>query len=825
MAVVERARAETGLDVETMWTDDGFVVRFPETEEPPDPALMVPAADEVEALVVRQLGGTAMFAAKFREAAARALLLPRRRPGGRSPLWQQRKRAADLLGVAARYGSFPMILEAYRECLRDVFDIPSLVDTLGRIERREIHTATVDSAMPSPFAAALLFGYVANYIYDGDAPLAERRAQALAIDQAQLRELLGEAELRELLDADALSDVERQLQQLDPEYHARSEDGVHDLLLRLGDLTRDEVAARSRATAAGALDALLRSRRAIEISIGAEARFVPVEYAGRYRDALGVPLPVGLPETLLRPVSGAALDLARRFARTHGPFTTLEFAGRYGLGRSIAEGMLKELSAAGRLLEGEFRPGGAGREWCDPDVLQSVRRRSLAKLRREVEPVEPAVFGRLVTAWQGVVKRRSGLDALLDAIENLQGAPLPASILEAEILAARIEGYNPADLDALTAAGEVVWCGIEPLGDRDGRLAVYLTDHLPRLRRVPQVQELSPRERAIVEHLQDSGASFFAAVHEAAGGGYPGETIDAIWDLVWKGLLTNDTFHALRAFTRPPERRQRRPAGSRSFRSRRAAPPTGEGRWSLVETRTTGRVSPTEWSTATAQQLLARYGVLTREVAPAEGISGGFSAVYDVLKAMEDQGRVRRGYFVGGVGATQFAVPAALELMRSLRETPDDAETVVLAATDPANPYGTMLKWPAFAGAASPTSASAPKPAFAGAASPTPASAGRGPTRSVGALVVLVDGALAAYISRGARQLTVFLPDDEPARSTVGRALAARLGALARNEDGRGGLLVAEINGVAAADHPFAPFLAEAGFSPSALGYQMRRHA
>ncbi|MEN3337857.1 MAG: ATP-dependent helicase Lhr and Lhr-like helicase, partial [Acidobacteriota bacterium] len=246
MAAVERARAETGLDVETMWTDDGFVVRFPETEDPPDPALMIPSADEVDPLVVRQLGATALFAAKFREAAARALLLPKRRPGGRSPLWQQRKRASDLLRVASNYGSFPMLLETYRECLRDVFDIPSLVETLRLVETREIRTVTIDSAMPSPFAAALLFGYVANYIYDGDAPLAERRAQALSIDQAQLRELLGEAELRELLDADSLGEIERQLQHLDPEHHARSVDAVHDLLLRLGDLSGDEIASRSR---------------------------------------------------------------------------------------------------------------------------------------------------------------------------------------------------------------------------------------------------------------------------------------------------------------------------------------------------------------------------------------------------------------------------------------------------------------------------------------------------------------------------------------------------------------------------------------------------
>jgi ATP-dependent Lhr-like helicase len=803
MAAVERARTERGLEVETMWTDDGFVVRFPETDEPPDSALLLPSSDEVEALVLRQLGGTALFAAKFREAAARALLLPRRRPGGRTPLWQQRKRAADLLAVAARFGSFPMILEAYREILRDVFDIPALVDTLRRIEQHEITTVTVDSTTPSPFASSLLFGYVANYLYDGDAPLAERRAQALAIDQGQLQELLGKAELRELLDADALGDVEAQLQQTDG-YAARSLDGVHDLLLRLGDLTESEIAARSQVNAADAIAELTRARRALHVSIGGEARIIPVEYAGRYRDALGIPLPQGLPESLLAPAPNATQDLARRYARTHAPFTTTEFAERYGLGRSTAETILKELAAGGRLLEGEFRPGGSGREWCDPDTLTSIRRRSLAKIRQQVEPVEPAVLGRLITTWQGVVRPRAGLDALLDTIENLQGAPLPASILESELLRSRMDRYNPADLDALAAAGEVVWCGIEPLGERDGRLGVYLADHLARLRRPPVLEDLPDRERLIVHHLEEHGASFFTAFHESSGGGYPDETVEALWNLVWRGVVTNDTFHALRAFTSPPERRPRRPQPGRSFRSRRVAPPAAEGRWSLVSDRVRSAASPTQAAAALAQQLLSRYGVLTREVAWAEGVAGGFSAVYDVLKALEDAGRIRRGYFVGGIAATQFALPAALDLMRSLRETPEVPEVVVLSATDPANPYGTILRWPG-SGASE--------------------EAGRGPTRTVGALVILVNGTLAAHISRGARQLLAWLPEDEPARSVTARALAERLAALATDADGRLPMLIAEINGVPSPDHPLAGYLVEAGFSPSAMGFQMRRQA
>ena len=796
MAVVERVRAEVGLDVETMWTDDGFVVRFPETDDPPDPRLMVPAAEEVEALVLNQLGGTAMFAAKFREAAGRALLLPKRRAGGRTPLWQLRKRSADLLAVASRFGSFPIVLETYRECLRDVFDMPALVETLGRMERREIRVATVDSTVASPFAAALLFGYVANYLYDGDAPLAERRAQALSIDQAQLRELLGEIELRELLDAAAIAEVESELQHLHEDRRARTVDGVHDLLLRLGDLSVDEIDARANVDGRRAADELTKARRAISVTLRGQPRIVPVEYASRYRDGLGVPLPTGLPEAHLEAAPHAALDLVRRYARTHAPFTSTEVAERYGLGRSTVEALLKELAASGKVVEGEFRPGATGREWCDPDVLQSIRRRSLAKLRHQVEPVEPAVLGRLVTHWQGVVRRRRGLDALLDAVENLQGAPLIASILETEILPARVEGYQPSDLDALTTAGEVVWGGLEPLGEHDGRLALYLTDHVAKLRQPRAPADLPERERLIVDHLARNGASFFAALHEAAGGGYPGETVDAIWTLVWNGVVTNDSLNAVRAFVRPPERSRRKAAqtarAARSFRSRRVAPPTAEGRWSLIAARLGAAITPTESATALAQQLLARYGILTREVAAAENVSGGFGAVYDILKALEDAGRIRRGYFASGVGATQFALPAALDLLRSLKEEPEEPEVVVLAATDPANPYGTILRWP----------------------ESTQGRDQRGPTRSAGSLVVMVNGALAAYISRGARQLLAFLPDDEPAQASIARALASTLARI--------GLLVHEINGLPASEHPLAPYLVEAGFSPSAMGFQIR---
>ncbi|HEY8551513.1 MAG TPA: DEAD/DEAH box helicase [Vicinamibacterales bacterium] len=854
MAILAKIREETGIEAETLWTDDGLVVRFPETDDPPDPALLIPDPEELERLLLRQIGSTSLFAARFREAAARALLLPRRRIGGRMPLWQQRKRAADLLAVAAQFGSFPMLLEAYRECIRDLFDLPALAATLRDIQQRTIRVVTVDSTQPSPFAASLLFGYVANYMYEGDAPLAERRAQALSIDHAQLRALLGDAELREVLDRDAIDEVERELQQLDPARRFRSADGLHDMLLRLGDLSADEIAARaSRDIADAAIGALVSARRAVRVPIAGEPRYIAVEDVSRYRDAVGVPLPQGLPDSLLNSVPDPVGDLVMRYARTHGPFTAEEVAARFGLARPPIDAALRRAVAAGRLYEGDFRPGGLHREWCEPGVLAQIRRRSLAKIRRDVEPVEPPVLARLLAAWQGVTRPRRGLDALLDVVESLQGAPIPASILERDVLPARIDGYEPSQLDTLLAAGEVVWVGVEPLGERDGRVALYLTDHLPRLWRGRDESGLGEREARILAHLTTQGASFFGPLHESAGGGYPRDTVDALWTLVWRGLITNDSMQALRAFIAGDgagrERRTRPPAGmaGRPFRSRRQVPPTAEGRWSLIATRL-GSISGTEWSAGQAQQLLTRYGIVTRGVMTAENVPGGFSSVYDVLRTMEERGRIRRGFFVTDVGAAQFALPPALDLLRSLRQMPDEPEVLMLAASDPANPYGTILRWP---GDSSSTDRVAPDgvpsdatsmgrraPAAAGVSSAKARSEGRSrkrdadeaspgrrtPTRSAGARVVLVDGRASAWISRGGRQILTWLPDAEPDRSRTGRAIAERLALIAQEGEGReGGLLVAEVDGIPAADHPIAPFLIEAGFVRTAMGYQVPR--
>jgi ATP-dependent Lhr-like helicase len=803
MAATVRVRDEAGLDVEVMWSDDGFVVRYPDGERPPDTSLLLPDPDEVERLVVRQLGSTAMFAARFREAAGRALLLPRRRPGARAPLWQLRKRAADLLAVAARYGSFPIILETYRECLRDIFDLPALTDLLTRVRSRTLRVVTVESRTPSPFSASLLFGYVANYLYDGDAPLAERRAQALSVDQSQLRDLIGDTELRDLLDEAVLETVEAELQQLPPRFHAKSTDAVHDLLLRLGDLTRAEIEARSEAgIAAPAIEELVKTRRALNVRIAGEERLLAVEDAARYRDAIGVPLPQGLPVTLLEPVADPVTDLVRRFGRTHGPFTNKDVSARLGLGAAVVDAALARLLASGRVVDGEFRPGGRGREWCDSEVLRTVRQRSLARLRQEVEPVEAAALGRFLVQWHGLARQRYGLDGLLDVIEQLQGVPIAGSVLESEVLPARVHNYSPAMLDTLLGAGEVTWVGVEALGERDGRVALYLTDQVaklwpPDVLATKRNEGLVDREVEIVSYLGKHGASFFNQLHEAIGGGFPQETVDAIWDLVWRGLLTNDTMHALRAYSAPPERSRRQARGGNAFRSRRLVPPSAEGRWTLV-TATGG--SPTTWAAAMAQQLLARHGVVTRDVTAIEQLPGGFSALYPVLRRLEETGRIRRGYFVAGLGAAQFAQPGAIDLLRDARDERDEVVVATISATDPANPYGVLIDWPVLVSEDT-----------------------RGATRTTGARVVIVDGRMAAWISRGDRQLIVRLPDDEPERSRVGRALARELVAVAhRAAEGRRGWLIEDINGKQPIQHPASQFLLEAGFSSTAMGLQLR---
>ncbi|MEO5901277.1 MAG: DEAD/DEAH box helicase, partial [Ilumatobacteraceae bacterium] len=691
MAIERRLMDRYDMPVETMWGDDGIVLRLPESADEVPLTELIIDPDDIDELVVSTLPQTSLFSARFRECAARALLLPRRRPDRRTPLWQQRQRAADLLSVASKYPSFPILLETSRECLQDVFDLPALRDVLGQLRSRAIRVVSVDTAKSSPFASSLLFNWIAAYMYEGDAPLAERRAAALALDRDLLRDLLGAEELRELLDPDVLADVELELQCLTDTRRARSADELHDVLRKVGDLTVTEADLRAEGEAEPWIAELLHDRRAVSVSVAGEQRVIAAEDAARYRDALGCNLPLGLPQAFTDPVAHPLESLVARYARTHSPFVADEVARRLGLAHERIAGALAALESEERIVRGEFRPQGASREWCDVDVLRQLRRRSLAALRREIEPVEQDAYARFVQAWHGIPGERRGMEALVESLGQLQGAAMVASALETELLPARLASYRPGDLDELCTAGDVIWVGAGALGAKDGRVRLYFADQFPLL--AAAVEPLDAPQGALHDairaQLEQRGASFWNQLRGAAPGATDAELLAALWDLVWAGEVTNDSLAPLRAMLSSkrstksatgPVRGRPRPG-----RLTRIGPPTGAGRWSLVAPLRHPPPTATQSAHSMALQLLERYGVVTREAVLAEGVLGGYSSVYGVLKVLEERGQVRRGYFVAGLGAAQFALPGAIDRLRAAREiTEDDLAPLVLAATDPA---------------------------------------------------------------------------------------------------------------------------------------------
>ena len=746
MAIQLRLAQRYEVPVDVMWTDDGIVIRLPEVadELPVDDLVLDP--DDIDELLMQALPQTSLFAARFRECSARALLLPRRRPDRRTPLWQQRQRAADLLAVASKYPSFPMLLEASRECLQDVFDLPSLREVLTQLRSRTVRVVSVDTPKASPFAQSLLFNWIAAYMYEGDAPLAERRAAALALDRDLLRDLLGAEELRELLDPGALADVELELQLLADGRRARNADELHDVLRRLGDLASDEIDLRCEgADGAAWLAELVQQRRAFAVTVAGVSRHIAADDAARYRDALGCAVPLGLPREFTEPVPRPLEGLVARYARTHGPFTTAEVAARFGLPLERAAGALAALDLEQRVARGEFRPldagGAAGAEWCDVDVLRQLRRRSLATLRKEVEPVEPEAYARFIQSWHGIPSDRRGADAIVEVLGQLQGAALMASTLESALLPGRLRSYRPADLDELCTAGDVVWVGAGAVGASDGRVRLCFADQLPLLAAGWETLD-APQgalHDAIRHHLAERGASFWTGLRAAAADATATELLTARWDLVWAGEVTNDSLAPLRSMlgsrgvssSKPPLKSRPRPG-----RLTRIGPPLGAGRWSLVGPLLEPVPAPTVAAHTTALQLLERYGVVTREAVLAEGVVGGYAGVYGVLKVLEERGQVRRGYFVSGLGAAQFALPGAVDRLRSVREVPDAelhpdsvAPPVVLAATDPAQPYGAAMAWPL--------------------------SAGR-PARAASAVVVLRDGVPLVWFDRRSHHVVSF---------------------------------------------------------------------
>ncbi|MFB4421536.1 DEAD/DEAH box helicase [Streptomyces sp. QL37] len=858
LALSARLGERYGIDAQVMHADDGIVLRLPDadlmgldlldfdpvqaaaggeaedgaergaagsgfpaagfdSEQPPVGATdVVFDKGEISQVVTEQVGGSALFASRFRECAARALLLPRRSPGKRTPLWQQRQRASQLLQVASEFGSFPIVLEAVRECLQDVFDVPGLTELMGDLEARRIRLVEVTTPEPSPFARSLLFGYVAQFLYEGDSPLAERRAAALSLDSHLLAELLGQAELRELLDADVLGELERELQWLTDDRKIKDVEGVADLLRVLGPLTDAELAERGAESAWAA--ELATSRRAIQVRIGGASHWAAVEDAGRLRDALGTALPVGVPEAFTEPVKDPLGDLLARFARTHGPFTTAQAASRFGLGSAVTDGALQRLAASGRVVQGEFHPAGIGQEWCDATVLRRLRRRSLAALRKELEPVPPAALAGFLPQWQHLGDNSlRGIDGLARAIEQLQGAPVPASALEKLILPSRVAGYTPAMLDELTTTGEVVWAGAGALPGKDGWLSVYLADSAPLLLPPPLPLEETALHESVLTVLSGGFGLFFRQIaDQVRATTHPDCTdpqlADALWDLVWSGRLTNDTLAPLRSLLGSG-----RTAGSTAHRARRnvprgrygsltaaarpasrTGPPTVSGRWSLLPP---VEPEPTHRAHALARTLLDRHGVVTRGAVQAEGVEGGFSAIYRILAAFEDSGQARRGYVVEGLGAAQFAMDGAVDRLRAASTARDRADpgsaprALVLAAADPANAYGAALPWPE-----------------------SPDGAGHKPGRKAGSLVVLVDGELTLYMERGGKSLLAWPTDpDDPALRAAAEALAsaARAGAL-------GTVTVERTNGASSLTSPLGRTLEAAGFLATPRGLRLR---
>jgi ATP-dependent helicase Lhr and Lhr-like helicase len=825
LAVSRRLRERYGIDEKPTASDDGIVVRLPDTfsesgsdpaDKPPGAELFVFDADEIDPIVTAEVGGSALFASRFRECAARALLLPRRHPGKRSPLWHQRQRAAQLLDVARKYPDFPIVLEAVRECLQDVYDVPKLTGLMAEIAQRKVRVLETETATPSPFAASLLFGYVGAFMYEGDSPLAERRAAALSLDATLLAELLGRVELRELLDPEVVTATGRQLQHLSADRMARDAEAAADLLRLLGPLTTEEVAARAGgADVGGWLDGLVAAKRALTVSFAGQRWWVAIEDIGRLRDGVGVAVPVGVPASFTEAVSDPLGELLGRYARTHAPFTTADVAARFGLGLRVAADVLGRLAADGRLVRGEFSAEATDDQWCDADVLRILRRRSLAALRAQVEPVSTSAYARFLPGWHQVgSSTNAGLDGLAAVVDQLAGVPLPASAIESLVLPPRVRDYSPAMLDELLASGEVVWSGGGSISAGDGWVAFHPADTAPLTLAAPAAIDLTATHHAILDTLAGGGAFFFRQLTQIGIGEH--ELKSALWELIWAGLVTGDTFAPVRAMLggRPGSRRRSTPAhrpgrGARPPRlsrysvahaQSRASDPTVAGRWSALPT---PEPDSTLRAHHQAELLLNRHGVLTKGAVAAEGLPGGFAMLYKVLSTFEEAGRCQRGYFVESLGGAQFAVASTVDRLRGYLDGIDperpEYRAVVLAAADPANPYGAALPWPSRA------------PEEDG---------GARPGRKAGALVVLVDGELVWFVERGGRSLLSF-SDDPEANRAAGAALAELVSTRRVSS-----ILVERINGAAVLGPEVSASavgaLSESGFARTPRGLRLR---
>ena len=819
LAVSRRLLQRYGVDEKPTASDDGIVVRLPDTGEAPAGAeIFVFGPDEIESLVTAEVGGSALFASRFRECAARALLLPRRQPGKRAPLWQQRQRAAQLLDVARKYPDFPIVLETVRECLQDVYDVPMLIELMAQIAQRRVRMLEVETPTPSPFAASLLFGYVGAFMYEGDSPLAERRAAALSLDTTLLAELLGRIELRELLDAEVVAATSRQLQHLTDDRRARDAEGVADLLRLLGPLTSDEIALRSTASDIGAwLEGLHAARRVLQVTYAGQQWWVAIEDIGRLRDAVGVAVPVGIPASFTEESADPLGELLSRYARTRGPFTTSDAAERFGLGRRVAADVLTRMSLDTKLVRGEFTDSDESDQWCDAEVLRILRRRSLAALRAQVEPVSTRAYARFLPTWQQVgATASSGVDGLAAVIDQLAGVPIPASAVEPLVFAPRVRGYQPAMLDELLASGEVTWSGAGAISGSDGWVVFHHSDTASLTLAAPAEFDLTDAHRAILDILGRPGESRGAYFFRQLADDVPSEDAikSALWEMIWGGWVTGDTFAPVRAILTGTRKPGSRRTGAPAHRHRRAPrlsrysltqpptrtlDPTVAGRWSAVPAREPDSTLRAHFS---AELLMNRYGVLTKSAVAAEGMPGGFAMLYKVLTAFEEAGRCQRGYFVESLGGAQFAIASTVDRLRAYADPLDSApptyDAVVLAATDPANPYGVALPWPA-------------------------GESGHRPGRKAGALVVMVDGELVWFLERGGRSLLNFSADSQ-AQQTAATSLAelVRSGRVA-------GILVEKLDGIPVLETTAHSRLGDtvdsllaAGFARTPRGLRMR---
>jgi len=813
LVISERVKATYGFDANAMAGDDGIIVRIPATDgEPPTADIFWFEPEDLRDQLRQHVGGSALFAAHFRENAARALLLPRRDPAKRTPLWQQRQRAAQLLAVASKYPQFPIILETVREVLQDVYDIDGLLEILEQVRTRVLRVVEVQTPQASPFAQTLLFGYTAQFMYENDAPLAERRAAALSLDAGLLSQLLGQDMLRELLDDEIIAQVEADLQHTAESRRLTGIEGTADLLRLLGPLTTEELTERlhdndapvNAATAETWVRTLVDDKRAIRVRMGSQHYWAAIEDAPRLRDGLGIPLPIGVPAAFEQSVDDPLGDLVSRYARTHGPFTAPQVAQRLGIGPVIAHQVLQRLASQQRVTFGAYMstpPPGDGPaatdEWCDVDVLARIRRRSLAQLRAEVEPVEHTAYARYLVQQHQVspAPQERGVDGLAIVLDQLTGFAAPAQVWESAILPARVVDYQPAMLDELLATGQFVMAGAA-----DQSVAFHHVDTIDLTLPIRTTDDRTTVHDDIVDALTNTGGWFYSALTAQLEHSGP-DILAALWDLFWAGVVTNDTFTAVRAtYTKSTARRGRaqRSSPRRAARLRRlnrlapstnmvaqTDPPTAVGRWSLLPDRTTDNTTALH---AQAEYLLDRYGVITRGAVNAEALPGGFSAYYRLLSKMEESGHIRRGYFIDGLGAAQFSTAATIDALRAFDQEPTHPLAVGLAATDPANPYGATLEWPG--------------------------TEGHRPGRKAGAYVVLVNGRLVLYLERGGKTLLQF--DDEH----LGPAANALADVLQRA--GTDKLAIATVNGDPIVNSELASHLVEAGFytAPNAIRYR-----